>query len=273
MFSCIKESFNLTNRYIILATPLILFSLLSSLYVLFSIGGNVISLIFAIVLFILMLSAFISGWGYMIKSGIQEPERDDVNSLLKEFPSGVGEYFLSALGAVLNVLLFSGLILLVFYFAGMKFIGSIGITPAAMSAALESAAALKSFIISLPEEQLFRLNAWNLTLLAAIGTDYFLLLFYIPAMMYKSKNPYIALFTSLKDLFCRKFLTNICLYMIIFLSYFVLSILTTIFGINSIAHFVLTLVNFYYLVFIAVLIFNYYYLNFVKIGGTFDKTV
>lgn len=67
MLNCIKESFNLTNKYIILATPLILFSLLSSLYILFSLGGNLVSLLIALVLFILMLAAFISGWSFMLK--------------------------------------------------------------------------------------------------------------------------------------------------------------------------------------------------------------
>ena len=70
MLSIIKQSFDFTNKYIILATPLILFSLLSSLYILFSIGGNLISLIFAMVLFTLMLGAFLSGWFFMIKEHI-----------------------------------------------------------------------------------------------------------------------------------------------------------------------------------------------------------
>lgn len=273
MFNCIKESFNLTNRYIILATPLILFSLLSSLYILFSLGGNLISLVIAITLFVLMLAAFISGWGFMIKSGILEPEREDVNSLMKEFPSGVGEYFLPALGSVLNILVFSGLMLILAYAVGMKFIGSIGITPAAMSGALESAAALKAFIMSLSDEQLYRLNAWNLILFAAMGLDYFLLMFYIPAVFYKSKNPFKAFFISIKDLFSRNFLINIALYMLIFISYFFLSVLATILGANVIAHFILTLINFYYLTFAAVLVFNYYYSKFIKAGGMFNKTV
>ena len=68
MLNCIKESFNLTNKYIILATPLILFSLLSSLYILFSLGGNLVSLLIALILFILMLAAFVSGWSFMLKT-------------------------------------------------------------------------------------------------------------------------------------------------------------------------------------------------------------
>ena len=89
MLNCLKESFKLTNKYIILATPLILFSLLSSLYILFSLGGNLISLIIAFILFTLMLSAFLSGWFFMIRECIKKTDNEDPNALIKFFPEGV----------------------------------------------------------------------------------------------------------------------------------------------------------------------------------------
>lgn len=273
MLNCIKESFNLTNKYIILATPLILFSLLSSLYILFSLGGNLVSLLIALILFILMLAAFVSGWSFMLKNSVQEPERDDPNSLIKDFPAGVGEYFLSVLGLIFIVAVLSIGVLGASYAAGMKLIGNIGISSTAMSGALESTVALQSFLMSLTDEQLFRLNAWNLLLLITMGLEYFLILFYIPAMFFKSKNPLKALFLALKDLFSKKFFENLGLYLILFISYSILSILTTIFGLNVITHFIFTLINFYYMVFIAVLVFNYYYVNFVKIGGKLDQRI
>ena len=106
-----------------------------------------------------------------------------------------------------------------------------------------------------------------------MGLEYFLILFYIPAMFFKSKNPLKALFLALKDLFSKKFFENLGLYLILFISYSILSILTTIFGLNVITHFIFTLINFYYMVFIAVLVFNYYYVNFVKIGGKLDQRI
>ena len=77
MINCVKESFKLTNKYIILATPLILFSLLSSLYILFSVNGNLVSLVIALVLFTLMLTAFLAGWFFMIKNCVEKPDTDD----------------------------------------------------------------------------------------------------------------------------------------------------------------------------------------------------
>ena len=271
MINCIKESFKLTNKYIILATPLILFSLLSSLYILFSVNGNLVSLVIAVVLFTLMLTAFLAGWFFMIKICVEKPDTDDdPNALIKEFPAGVGEYFLPALGLIFVMFVVSLIILAAAYFAGMKSIGQIGISAESFSKALESKEALKNFLGSLSEEQLFRLNAWNVLLFSSMSLTYFVIMLYSPVMFFKEKNPFKAYFISLKDLFSRKFFKTLGLYLILFISYFILSILTTVFGMNIIMHFIFTLINFYYLVFAGVLVFNYYYINFIRIGGNLD---
>ena len=266
MLSYIKDSFQLTNKYIILATPLILFSLLSSLYILFSVGGNLLSLLIALILFGLMVGAFLSGWFFMIKTCVSNPEQEDPNVLLKEFPAGVGEYFLPVLGLMINTIIISVLLILVSYFVGMKLIGDIGITPEALTKGMESFAAMKTFLGSLPQEQIFKLNAWNMLLFFTMSVTYFLIMFYSPALFFKEKNPFKAYFVSLKDLFSKKFFTNFGLFLILFVSYFILSILTTLFGANVVMHFIFTLINFYYLVFVAVMVYNYYYKNFVQIN-------
>lgn len=273
MLNCIKTSFNLTNKYIILATPLILFSLLSSLYILFSIGGNTISMLIAVVLFTLMLAAFLSGWFFMLKTVVTEPEREETNSLMKEFPAGVGEYFLPVIGMIFITFLVSLGLLAASYYAGMKLIGDIGISPDAFSKAMESTSALKTFLTSLTDSQLAKLNAWNLLLFFTMAATYFVVIFYSPAMFFKEKNPFKSYFISLKDLFSRKFPKNLLLFIMLFVSYFVLSILTTVAGMNLFMHFIFTLLNFYYVVFAAVLVFNYYYENFVRIGGNLDARV
>lgn len=266
MLSYIKYSFQLTNKYIILATPLILFSLLSSLYILFSVGGNLLSLLIALILFGLMVAAFLSGWFFMIKTCVSNPEQEDPNVLLKEFPAGVGEYFLPVLGLMINTIIISVLLILVSYFVGMKLIGDIGITPEALTKGMESFAAMKTFLGSLTQEQIFKLNAWNMLLFFTMSVTYFLIMFYSPALFFKEKNPFKAYFVSLKDLFSKKFFTNFGLFLILFVSYFILSILTTLFGANVVMHFIFTLINFYYLVFVAVMVYNYYYKNFVQIN-------
>ena len=271
MLNCIQESFKLTNKYIILATPLILFSLLSSLYILFSMGGNVISLAVACVLFVLMFAAFLSGWFFMIRECVKNPDTEDPNSLIKYFPEGVGEYFLPALGGILFALIIASALVLVSYFAGMKLIGEIGIPNDVLAKAMESFSELKSMLLSLSEEQLLKLNAWNILLFLTMIFTYFIMMFYAPVMLFKEKNPFMAFFVSLKDLFSRKFLQNFLLFAVIFISYFILSILTTILGMNIVIHFIFTIINFYYLVLIAVLVFNFYYNNYARVGSKIDK--
>ena len=125
MLNYLKRSFGLTNKYIILATPLILFSLLSSLYILFSFRGDLINMLTALVLFIFMLAAFLSGWAYMLRIAVSAPVKDEPNALIKEFPSGVGEYFLPAtfttavylVAAAIVTFLITGVLSALIYFA------------------------------------------------------------------------------------------------------------------------------------------------------------
>lgn len=273
MLKLIKESFKITNKYIILATPLILFSLISSLYLLFSAGGTKISLMISAVLFFLMFGAFLSGWLYMTKRCVQSPQDEDVNQLIKEFPAGVGEYFLPTLGLIIISFIVSVLFFIISIFLGIKFIGDPHISQSLLSNSLGSVEAMKKFAMSLTDEQLVKINLWNLLMFSAVSFSYFLIIFYAPAMFMKNKNPFFALGLALKDLFSRKFLKNVLLFIFVSVIYLIFSMLIAILGGNIILHFIFTLANFYFIVFAAVLIFSYYYKNFVQIGGNVDETV
>ncbi len=273
MFGIIKESFKLTNKYIVLATPLILFSLLSSLYLLLSAGGKVIGLLIAVILFFLMLGAFLSGWFFMLKRAVNKDTADNPDELITKFPEGVGEYFLSVLGMILNIIIIFIVLGFISYAAGMKFIGNIGITSQQLSYAMNSPENLKAFLSGLSDTQLIKLNSWNILLFVNMLVSYFLMIFYAPALVYKNKNPFISLFISFKDIFSYKFFKNVGLFLTVFVSYFILSIATGLFGRNMFMHFIFTLINFYYITFIAILIFNYYYKNFVIIGSNIDEKV
>ncbi|MBE7711288.1 MAG: hypothetical protein E7Z92_04015 [Cyanobacteria bacterium SIG31] len=261
-----KQVFNLTNKYLILLTPLLLYSLFSSVYLAASaVGGKYINMIFAIVLFFFMTGAFIAGWFNMIKLAVANDIREDANSLIKEFPTGVGEYFLSSLGAMLNILVFTIFMLIISFQLGMHFIGDIGISAEAFSKALESTAALKVFVASLTTEQLSKLNSWNLNLLGSMTLTYFLVILYLPAIFFKSKNPFKAILISLKDLFSKNFIRTLGVYSLIFVGNFIISILSAVFTGNVIMHFIVTLANFYFITLAGLGIFYYYYNYFVKL--------
>ncbi len=270
-----KKVFELTNRYIILGTPLILFSLLSTIYLAVSARGTVIHLLIAIILFGLMTAAFAAGWFNMVKNAVLEPDREDVNSLIKDFTPGVGEYFLSSLGMIFNVMLISLLVLIIASLLGMRIIGNPNISIEALNAAVQTPESLKVFLASLSKEQLVKINLWNILLLGAMAFNYFIEMLYLPAMFFKSKNPFIAFFIGLKDLFSRKFFTNLGIFILLFVVYSVISILSAAFIRSTIIHFVLTLANFYFVTCASVGVFYYYHNNFVKpqIGQNIDTRV
>lgn len=271
MLDIIKESFRITNENIIIATPLILFSLISSLYLIFSYSGNSIGIITSVILFFLMLAAFLSGWFYMIAKAVKNSELQ--NNFITEFPTGVGEYFLSVLGMIFKIMIITTVIVIFAYICGKKFIGGIGVSYNQIVQAAASIEAMKDFVNNLNNEQLIKINAWNILFFCSMVLNYFILMLYPAAIFFKRKNPFVAFWISLKDTFGHRFFKNLLLFLIIFTSYMIISALTAFFGKNIFVHFILTLINFYYLTFVGILVFNYYYSNFAKIGSAIDTTV
>ena len=272
MFKTIKESLKITNDNIILATPLIFFSLISSLYMIFSAAGSKIGLIISAVLFFMMLGAFLSGWFYIIIRAVKEPDIES-NRLITEFPSGVGEYFLPVIGMIFKVIIVFTVAAVAFVFIGKKLIGGIGVPYDQIVQAMSSIEATKTFVESLSQEQLLKINAWNFLMLGAMTLCYFILMLYPAVIFFKSKNPFKAFFISLKDTFGHRFFKNVGLFLFITILYMFLSVCTVILGKNIILHFIFTLLNFYYITYVGVLLCNYYYSNFIKIGSNIDTTV
>lgn len=273
MFKIIKESFKITNTNIVIATPLILFSLFSSIYVILSSKGNTLGLSVTVILSFLMLGAFLSGWFFMIKKAVTNSEEDQKDKLIFEFPAGVGEYFFSILGMIFVIILVFIAITVLIGIAGKKFIGETGVSYNQLSTAFASVESMKAFLGSLTPQQISKFKAWNMLLMAGILFNYFAIMFYSPALFFKEKNPFKAFFINVKDTFGRKIFKNIFLFILLSIIYFILSVLTALLSGNVVTHFILTLTNFYYATFVGVLIFNYYYSNFAKIGSQIDRTV
>lgn len=271
----IKKTFNLTNKYIVLATPLILFSLLSNMYALFSVSNKLISIIFTLILLCLMSGAFFAGWLVMIKKAVADEYPNNPNMLIKDFVSGVGEYFLSTTGALFCTSLFVILILTLSFALGNYFIGDIGITSEQLAKAMESTNELKLFLTSLSVEQMAKIQQWNILILGSMFLSCFLLTFYYPTIFYKNKNPFVALFISLKDLFSRKFFIIFCVIFFVLSFYLFLSAFSTITSQNIVLHFISTLANFYFMVFFTLWVFDFYNRNFVlsHLGQNIDETV
>ena len=267
---------NLTNKYIVLTTPLILFTLLSSIYLAVTAnGGKLINLLFAIVLFTFMTAAFIAGWFNMIKIAVTNQEKDESISLMQEFTSGVGEYILPSLVCFIMAVITSIILLIGSYLLGANFIGDPGVTAESLSNAMQNQVALKTFIASLTTEQLTKISMWNFLILGTITLTYFLMFLYLPVLFFKNKNPFIAYFISLKDLFSKKIFKTSGIFLLIFVLNFFISVLSTLFASNVIVHFIITLANFYFITAACIGVFYYYHKDFITpmIGNNIDVQI
>lgn len=275
MMKSIKNIFTLTNKYIILATPLILFVLMSNLYAIISASGNLLNLLFALLLLFFMTAAFLAGWFTMVKKAVSDEYPNETNKIIKDFVSGVGEYFLPSLGGLACTTIISIIFIVLAFALGNHIIGDIGVTSNQLSVAMNSPADLKLFLASLSSEQLMKINQWNILLLLTMFIDYFLLIFYFPAIFYKTKNPIIALYYGLKDLFSKKFFLVFAAVFFIALSYLFLSALSTLTMQNIVVHFLVTMISFYLMIALTIGIFDFYNRKFVlsHLGQNIDEVV
>jgi len=271
-----QKVFELSNKYLILATPLILYTLFSSIYLVVSAsGGKILNLIFAMLLFVLMTSAFFAGWLNMVKYAIADYYNENPNLLIKEFMSGVGEYFIPTLNAIIIMLIIFSLTFVFALFIGKNVIGNLGVPAGTISNAMQNTATMIEFLKTLNQEQLIKINLWQFLLMGVMLINYFIDLLYLPALFLKNKNPIKAFIYSLKDLFSKKIFYTTGIFLLILLINFIISFLSVLFGANSIMHFVITLFNFYFVIVAVIGVFYYYDLNFVKpqIGQNVDLKI
>lgn len=271
-----KKVLDLTNRYIIVATPLLLFLFVLSIYFMaIAANGKVLLILFGFILTFFMLVAFTSGWGAMIKSAVNENSYDEPYKIIKDFTPGVGEYFLPVLGLMALLFLINTIFYTAACFAGMHFIGDTGVAPEMFAKAMANPEALRAFLSSLSVEQLAKLNMWNILILSAISINYYFLMFCFPSLFLEVKNPLKAVYYSIKNLFGKKFLSNIGVYLMIFGFNFIISILSAILANNVILSFVMTLVKFYFICCVVIGVFWYYNKNFVisHLGNSIDTYI
>jgi len=268
MIKYFQKAFKITNDNIILTTPLVLFLFLLSIYmgVVQNAPASVTTSILLLATILFMVSAFFAGWFHMVKKAVdldkKEFSADDEKAkasfgLLKEIPVGVGEYFFTFIGAVI---LYVGLILVLLfasYQLGLHFIGNVGIDIAHLRMAFTSSEAMKSLVTSMTSDQLIKLNAWNILFLAVTSVYSFLTMLWPAQIVTGTKNPFVALFKSIKALF-KKPLSSIVLFLYVSFVNFVVSFINAFATMNPILYFVSMLLYFYFVVYVVVLVFLYY---------------
>ncbi|HIS36708.1 TPA: hypothetical protein IAC10_08790 [Candidatus Scatousia excrementigallinarum] len=268
MLKLFKNAFKLTNEGIILATPLILFIWLITIYLTFAKGvvDTLPEAVSAVITLLCMVGAFCAGWFYMVKESIalskkefilDEDRAKEILNLIKKIPAGIGKYFLSFIGMSLITLGIFAIFAICIYKLGMHFIGSIDFTAEQIKNAMSSPQDMKVFLDSLSIEQLYKLGNWNLLFMAASTLMSYMLMLWIPEIIYQTQNPLLALFKSIKKLFV-KFGKSIALFVYLTLLNLVISFANTFSLLNPVIYMLMMIVYFYFLVYVIVLIFYYY---------------
>lgn len=268
MFKLYKDTIKITNDNIILATPLILFMWILSLYLGFSktAVNSVGLMLLSSVTVVFMTGAFFAGWFFMVKKAVllskqvfvlDSDKAKATFNLFKAIPTGIGEYFLSFLGMIVTSVIIVAVVGSAVFKLGMLIIGPLDIDPVLAKNVLTSANDMKIFLDSLTFEQLIKLNNWNLLFLAATSITSFLVMLWIPEIVFKTKNPFKALLNSVKKIF-QKPAKALKLFIFMSVLNFVLSFINTFSIINPILYFIMMVVYFYFIVYLVVLIFSYY---------------
>lgn len=257
LFKYFKDALSITNNNIILLSPLIVFVMFVSIYLLVSPSNVLWNLIFVLILFFAMTSAFFSGWFYTVSLAVNgEENKDDVFHLIKLFPSGVGQHFLSFFFMIIIFFLLLTLVIIFSYKTAYLLIGSIGITRPEFFLAMSSTDAMTAMLKSLTLEQQIKLSQWNLYFVLTTTFYSFLIMFWAPEVIFKKESVINAFINSLGKLFSR-FFKSLAVFAYLMLLYFVIIIL------SGIAHFpfiefIVTVLYFYFLLYATVLIFLFY---------------
>lgn len=274
MLKLFWNNFKKTNDCIILATPLILFLSALSWYYSYAKDAidNIPKLILAIATMLIMISGCLSAWVYMAKKTIRMSDKIFVfekdrakafGDLIMSLPRGIGRLFLPMLGVIFISVIIYSIFIYGITFLVSKYIGTIDLSLLSTDKLALSSQELLNEINALPRSQIIAINCWYL--IFALGTMLFSFLgiLWIPEIVYAEKNPFKALYNSIKKNIIT-FPKTLFLFIYINILSLVISILNTLLMINPIAYFLVLIIYYYFIVYIVVLLFRYYEQTFIK---------
>lgn len=267
-----KQASKITNSNIILAVPLIVGIKMLDLYTFFSrvhmdSSGKVI---LASITVLFMSAVLYALWFYMVKGAVALSKKvfvldaDRANAslgLFKTIPEGIGKFFLSFVGVYLILFFIQLIATPVVYLLGINIIGTLDEASAQqlMQIASDPASntAMASFVEQLTPAQIVFFGKWSLLFMIATSVIMYLLMLWVPEILYRTANPFIALFTSIAKLF-KDFWNTFRIFISLWLMGFVLLFIYTFAVINPLAYLIISILMYYFIVYLTVLIFLYY---------------
>ena len=282
-----KDAIKITNYNIILTIPLIIFIKLLDLYSLYSRNNvdSTLKFLIASITVLFMFGVFCSGWFLMIKGAISLSKKvfvlDDDRAkaalnLFKVFPEGVGKYFLSFVGVYFIFLLIQTIATPLVYILGVNIIGGLDaesmqhLQKLTMDSTMSSGDGMAAFIDALSIDQIVFFGKWSLLCTAVTSVIMYLLMLWIPEIIYFTINPLVALWRSLVKLF-KDFFTTVRLFLILWFTGFILLFINTFAVINPFAYILMSIVLFYFSVYFVVLIFLYFDRKYVITDSSEDE--
>lgn len=261
MINNIKKSFDILIKNSAVMQPLVLFILFILIFNMFmgiSVLVNPTMRIIFIVLSLLLFSAFLSGWLYMIKYAINNYKEFDKNdpdypiklgeyniNTYKKFFTGVGEYFLPIILVVVLSIIISNLLI----YGGQKLLAVNNLDFLTKGLAVQS-------IQDFPQINLRQL-AFLLYIDIITLVFHFITLFWMPIIFYKTKNSIFAFFKSIVFLF-KNFLASVGLFLFLVFCFFAFMIIAFITSFVPLLPLIMFLIFLYLISYSMILIFMTY---------------
>ena len=282
MFKLFKDAFKITNEGIILTIPLALFWLLITFYIDFSkaVVDSYPEMILSIITMIFMSSAFCAGWFYMVKKCVKyskkhfifdKDKENEALKLLKAVPTGIGRFFLHYIVVSLLFVAITMLMVFIIKFLSYSPLNQIYKILQDNNLSVSNPQEMKLLINQMASDSI--LNLFNALLKPAaklflivltIPTVFsFLMLLWMPEIIYLFKNPFTALFTSVVKIF-KRFWKSLGLFIYIAFIQMIMSSIGTFSLINPILYMLVMIIYFYFIVYVVVLIFSYYDKEFIE---------
>lgn len=242
MKNLFKNAWIILKLHSLLTVPFILYLYFMSLVMTKSQNAptSVAFCVFVIAAF-LLTSCFFSGWFFMAKNAINNfkeietkgpnPEIDYAFSNLKMFYSGVGEYFIPTILAIVFYLGLLALFMFVIYALGYHVIGEFPISYSQLKLISISPIETNHVVNALNQNEVVKLSAWSFLFVSAYLLFSFSTMFYFPALFLSSKNCIVAFIKGFM-LTYRNIAVTITLFLFYVLSKTILSILNTLFASN-----------------------------------------
>lgn len=276
MSSYIKKAFDITRKNIIIIQPLVLFLIIYTFTssAVFQLAHKITYIVF-LTANILLATAFLSGWLYMIKKTIahnKKAENDEYKdekaeteaslALGKEFFPGVGDYFPAITFTVLCYVAVFILLMFVSLKAGLRFMPPIDINWSDfMAAANSTPVEMQKYVASLSFAQLKAINLWMFYMGGISSLFMFLTMFLFPAAFDKKEQyffvPFSAFNRNIVFIF-KHFFGSLGIIIFLYFLQLVFSILSVFFSINIILSVIGLILSFYFVTYAIVLIFLYY---------------